>query len=232
MEQTEGGSRSTVYLSAASLSEAGGISQESMPCLDQLSIRGHSQSLPSLAAGEWDSNSLLEMEVKDLRMRYEASLRMQVELRSLVREYEQSMREMMMVRPSAVVEGDELKLLRIAHQNLIIKHEESKALLEQQRMMETSLRSMLTSVQNDLITARQATEQTKRDFEQRMTDLQSHLQTITANGEAELSVLRARLHKADLRIASLEAALEAKTRENGELGQICDELIQKMDALK
>lgn len=47
--------------------------------------------------------------------------------------------------------------------------------------------------------------------------------------DVELSAVKAKLLKAELRIGSLEEALASKTRENKELGAICDELIQKID---
>ena len=48
--------------------------------------------------------------------------------------------------------------------------------------------------------------------------------------DAELSATKAKLHKAELKISSLESVVEAKSRENAELMAICDELIQKIDA--
>lgn len=47
--------------------------------------------------------------------------------------------------------------------------------------------------------------------------------------EYELSATKAKLLKSELKINSLESAMEAKTRENSELMTICDELIHKMD---
>ena len=47
--------------------------------------------------------------------------------------------------------------------------------------------------------------------------------------EYELSATKAKLLKSELKINSLESAIEAKTRENSELMTICDELIHKMD---
>ena len=47
--------------------------------------------------------------------------------------------------------------------------------------------------------------------------------------ENELSVTKAKLLKSELKISSLDAAIEAKSRENSELMTICDELIHKMD---
>lgn len=52
---------------------------------------------------------------------------------------------------------------------------------------------------------------------------------VKATLENELSVTKAKLLKSELKISSLESAIEAKTRENSELMTICDELIHKMD---
>lgn len=52
---------------------------------------------------------------------------------------------------------------------------------------------------------------------------------LKASLENELSVTKAKLLKSELKISSLEASIEAKTRENNELMTICDELIHKMD---
>ena len=47
--------------------------------------------------------------------------------------------------------------------------------------------------------------------------------------EFELSATKAKLHNSELKISSLESAIDAKTKENSELMTICDELIHKMD---
>ena len=47
--------------------------------------------------------------------------------------------------------------------------------------------------------------------------------------ELELSSSKAKLLKSELKISSLESAIESKSRENSELMTICDELIHKMD---
>lgn len=59
--------------------------------------------------------------------------------------------------------------------------------------------------------------------------LNSESKTIKESLENELSATRAKLHKSELKISSLETAIEAKTKENSELMTICDELIHKMD---
>ena len=46
--------------------------------------------------------------------------------------------------------------------------------------------------------------------------------------EAESSQVKAQLKKTDMRVASLEIALEQKSKENQELTKLCDELITKL----
>lgn len=47
--------------------------------------------------------------------------------------------------------------------------------------------------------------------------------------ENELSLAKAKLVKAEIRVNTLENTVIAKTNENTELMKICDELIQKID---
>lgn len=56
-------------------------------------------------------------------------------------------------------------------------------------------------------------------------ETRSHKETL----EFELSATKAKLLKSELKISSLESAIDAKTKENSELMTICDELIHKMD---
>lgn len=46
--------------------------------------------------------------------------------------------------------------------------------------------------------------------------------------EGESSQLKAQLKKTEMRLASTEASIEQKSRENQELTKLCDELISKM----
>ena len=47
--------------------------------------------------------------------------------------------------------------------------------------------------------------------------------------EDEMSATKAKLLKSELKMSSLESALDVKTKENSELMAICDELISKID---
>jgi hypothetical protein len=50
--------------------------------------------------------------------------------------------------------------------------------------------------------------------------------------EDELSITKAKLLKAELKVNSVEGSLEAKTRENAELMAICDKLILEIEQKK
>lgn len=47
--------------------------------------------------------------------------------------------------------------------------------------------------------------------------------------EKEISLLKAKLQKSDLKLKTIEGALEQKQNENKELMAICDDLIKKME---
>lgn len=64
----------------------------------------------------------------------------------------------------------------------------------------------------------------------RMQEANEELHRLRSGLEIELSATKAKLHKAELKVSSLEGALEGKTHENVELMTICDELIQKIDS--
>lgn len=55
--------------------------------------------------------------------------------------------------------------------------------------------------------------------------IESHKKTF----EDDISVTKAKLLKAELKISFLDSTVEAKTKENAELVAICDELISKID---
>ncbi|GFU57494.1 transforming acidic coiled-coil-containing protein 1 [Trichonephila clavipes] len=56
----------------------------------------------------------------------------------------------------------------------------------------------------------------------------AEIESAKKSGDAEVTVLRAQLKKAEMKISSLEKDLEQKNRENTELSSICDDLIAKV----
>ena len=54
------------------------------------------------------------------------------------------------------------------------------------------------------------------------------LEQIQRTKSAEISKLQMMLRKADMKVSTLERTVEQKTRENKELTDICDDLINKV----
>jgi hypothetical protein len=88
---------------------------------------------------------------------------------------------------------------------------------------------MVNQLRKELTEARENYNVLLGHAQQKMTEANEELHRLRTGLESELSVTKAKLLKADLRVASLEGAVEAKGKENTELMTICDELIQKID---
>ncbi len=88
----------------------------------------------------------------------------------------------------------------------------------------------MAGLQAELTNADRRFEALKQHAEQKLAEANSQIQKVQASMDVELSASKARLLRTELKIASLEDALTSKTKENKELQDICDELIQKMDS--
>ena len=91
------------------------------------------------------------------------------------------------------------------------------------------MKANIANLQAELTNADRRFEALRQHAEQKLTEANQQIQKVQSSMDVELSATKAKLLKAELRIGSLEEALESKTRENKELGAICDELIQKID---
>lgn len=85
-------------------------------------------------------------------------------------------------------------------------------------------------LQTDLASADRRYEALKQHAEEKLEEANEELHRLRTTLEIELSTTRAKLHKSELKVTSLESTVEAKSRENAELMAICDELIQKIDS--
>lgn len=68
----------------------------------------------------------------------------------------------------------------------------------------------------------------RRHAETKLRQATEELERRKTSGEANISKLKAMLRRAELKISNLEETLDHKTKENGELCQIVDELINKV----
>ena len=88
---------------------------------------------------------------------------------------------------------------------------------EDLKAQDTTHRTRIAECQAELTNAERRYESLRRQAETKLEEAEKEINTIRESMESELAVMRARLHKADLRITSLESTIEAKTRENAEL---------------
>ncbi len=68
----------------------------------------------------------------------------------------------------------------------------------------------------------------RAEAESKLSEANVRLDELKRNKEGEIARLVALCRKADMRVASLERSVEQKTRENEELHQICDDLINRV----
>lgn len=190
---------------------------------------------------------ILQHELVETSRKYDAAMRTNGQLRAVLADYERMMAQIIEARgnaSSALTDSPErlridnqrlmadLQTAQIAFQNLLHRYDELKRMQEELRTTEHAHRQRISELQADLANADRRYESLRRQAELKLDDASRQLDAAREGIEGELAVMRARLHKADLRITSLESTIEAKTRENGELMTICDELIGKIDATK
>jgi len=197
---------------------------------------------PSIAR----ETELLQEELSLLNTKYEAALRTGHELRSLLAEYEQTLEQIVEARKankeqlSTIEElslekrqiSNDLQATQIAFANLRQRHEELRSHNESLLARETSLKARISALSSELQESERNYALLKEHAEAKLQEANYELHRLRSSLEVELSSTKAKLHKAELRAASLESTIDAKTRENAELMTICDELIQKMDATK
>lgn len=185
---------------------------------------------------------LMHQELSDLNSRYDIAIKTNAQLRTVLTDYERTMTQIIESRKSGESShtlehfkqdkqklAADLQMAQIAFQNLHQRYEELKGRAEDLRAQDTTHRSRIAEFQAELANAERRYESLRRQAESKLEEAEREINMVRESMESELAVMRARLHKADLRITSLESTIEAKTRENAELMTICDELIGKMD---
>lgn len=201
----------------------------------------------STSATQGKEMEILQHELAETSRKYDVAMRTNGQLRAVLADYERTMAQIIEARGSASssladnperLRGDNQRLMadlqtaQIAFQNLLHRYDELKRMHEELRATEHAHRQRISELQAELANADRRYESLRRQAELKLDDASRQLDAAREGIEGELAVMRARLHKADLRITSLESTIEAKTRENGELMTICDELIGKIDAAK
>lgn len=92
------------------------------------------------------------------------------------------------------------------------------------------MKANIASLQAELSNSDRRYEALRQHAEQKLSEANSQIYRVQSSMDVEISAMKAKLLKAELRIGGLEESLESKIRENEQIGAICDELIQKIDA--
>lgn len=92
------------------------------------------------------------------------------------------------------------------------------------------MKANISALQTDLGNADRRYDALRKHAEDKLNEANEELHRLKTTLEIELSATRAKLHKTELKVSGLESTVDSKTKENGELMAICDELIQKIDS--
>ena len=88
----------------------------------------------------------------------------------------------------------------------------------------------ISCLQRELMSSQKKYEMLKVHAEDKLENANQELSKLKCAYDAEISLLKVKLSKSELKIKSLESTIEMKTKENKELMDICDDLIQRMDS--
>lgn len=230
--------------STASLPSSLNMGAMQLDSTSSLNINELKNSIPKTLQSSQSSDNILRLmhqELSELNSKYDIAIKTNAQLRAVLADYERTMAQIIESRKS----GDshtlehlkqdkqklaaDLQMAQIAFQNLHQRYEELKGKAEDLKAQDTLHRTRIAEFQAELTNAERRYESLRRQAESKLEEAEREINTVRESMESELAVMRARLHKSDLRITSLESTIEAKTRENAELMTICDELIGKMD---
>lgn len=230
--------------STASLPSSLNVGVIQLDSTSSLNINELKNSTPKILQPSQSSDNILRLmhqELSELNSRYDLAIKTNAQLRTVLADYERTMAQVIESRKSGdshtlehLKQGKQklaadLQMAQIAFQNLHQRYEELKGRAEDLRAQDTTHRTRIAEFQAELANAERRYESLRRQAESKLEEAEREINMVRESMESELAVMRARLHKSDLRITSLESTIEAKTRENAELMIICDELIGKMD---
>jgi hypothetical protein len=108
------------------------------------------------------------------------------------------------------------------------------------------LKQTIEHIQQDVVASEQRVDAIKTHAEKKIEECvcyfslllitesraNTEIERVQSVHQDELALLKAKMSKSDLKIKTLEKAVEQKQAENTELMAICDDLIQKLEAKK
>ncbi|GFT53568.1 transforming acidic coiled-coil-containing protein 1 [Nephila pilipes] len=123
---------------------------------------------------------------------------------------------------------EDLQNVESAFADLHRRYENCKSVLEGYKQNEERIKQQVAEMQVKLKQQEQMYEMLRARIQDKLDSANAEIESAKKSGDAEVTVLRAQLKKAEMRLSSLEKDLEQKNRENTELSSICDDLIAKV----
>lgn len=152
--------------------------------------------------------------MEDARKQKEES---KAEIQKLLREKEQQSRD--------------LRSLEGSFSDIFKRFEKQKEVIEGYRANEDSLKKCVEENLVRIEREAQRYQALKTQAEDKLQRANEEIAQVRSKASAEAHALQASLRREQMRVQSLEKAVEQKTKENEELTRICDDLISKMEKI-
>lgn len=184
-----------------------------------------------------------EIETKGWKQRYEESRQEVLEMRKIVAEYEKTIAQMIedeqrtsMTSQKSIqqitMEKDQavsdLNSVERSLSDLFRRYENLKGVLEGFKKNEEALKKCAQDYLTRVKQEEQRYQALKIHAEEKLNKANEEIAQVRTKAKSESAALHAGLRKEQMKVDSLERALEQKNQEIEELTKICDELIAKM----
>ncbi|XP_069488247.1 transforming acidic coiled-coil-containing protein 3 isoform X2 [Ambystoma mexicanum] len=113
--------------------------------------------------------------------------------------------------------------------DLFKRFEKQKDVIEGYRKNEEALKKCVEDYLARISKEEQRYQALKAHAEEKLNKANEEIAQVRSKSRSEIAAMHASMRKEQMRIHSLEQALEQKTKENDELTKICDDLIMKME---
>ncbi|KAG8175412.1 hypothetical protein JTE90_012204 [Oedothorax gibbosus] len=123
---------------------------------------------------------------------------------------------------------EDLQNVESAFADLHRRYENCKSVLEGYKQNEERIKHQVSEMQTKLKQQEQMYEMLRLRIQDKLDSANAEIESAKRSGDAEVTVLRAQMKKAEMKISSLEKDLEQKNKENVQLSNICDDLIAKV----
>ncbi|XP_069060052.1 transforming acidic coiled-coil-containing protein 3 [Pleurodeles waltl] len=187
-----------------------------------------------------------ELEVLEWKKKYEKLSMEYAEMEQIVSEFEGTITQMiedsLKQKEQAKLEAQKLMLekqqLQIdlnstekSFSELFKRFEKQKEGIEGFRKNEEALKKCVENYAAKVQKEEQRYQALKAHAEEKINKANEEIAQVRGKSKSEVAAFQATLRKEQMRIQSLEQALEQKTKENDELTKICDDLIMKMEKI-